>query len=120
MVQQAREDRAVQVRLAFTLRRKRIDDPESGRVGAQRKPGDSALLLAGKSDGVDEESISSSHPNGRCSLPAESTAFSCSLHTTAFGVVRGMMGRCSMSTMWLVVCWAAVVHVRSRSAQQHW
>ena len=55
MVQQAREDRALQVRLAFTLGRKRIDDPEGGRVGAQREPGDGALLLAGKSDGVGEE-----------------------------------------------------------------
>jgi hypothetical protein len=56
MVQQAREDRALQVRLAFTLGRKRIDDPEGSRVGAQREPGDGALLLAGKSDGVGEES----------------------------------------------------------------
>jgi hypothetical protein len=42
--------------MAFTLGRKRIDDPEGSRVGAQREPGDGALLLAGKSDGVGEES----------------------------------------------------------------
>ena len=55
MVQQAREDRALQVRLAFTVGRKRIDDPQGGRIGAQRKPGDAALLLVGESEGVGQE-----------------------------------------------------------------
>jgi hypothetical protein len=52
--QQAREERALQVRLAFAVGRKRIDDPEGGHVGAQREPGDGALLLVGKPDGVGE------------------------------------------------------------------
>jgi hypothetical protein len=43
------------VRLAFAVGRKRIDDPEGGRVGAQREPGDGALLLVGEPDGVGEE-----------------------------------------------------------------
>src|SRR6478752_5544166 len=53
--QQGRGDRALQVRLAFTVGRKRIDDPEGGRVRAQREPGDGALLLVGESEGVGEE-----------------------------------------------------------------
>jgi hypothetical protein len=44
------------VLLTLSVGRKRIDEPEGGRVGAQREPGDGALLLAGKSDGVGEES----------------------------------------------------------------
>jgi len=47
------------VRQAFTVGRKRIDDPEGGRVGAQREPGDGALLLDGEADGVGEEGAES-------------------------------------------------------------